>query len=275
MDDPNQPISGTLLKALESEPIKNLFSPVTKHLGETLGYVADIIRFYSYQNLAKIFVKWAESERGGRSLDEDEFKRVIPLLPLAAQVSDDDLQNRWAALLESAAKGDNGFLPSFGQTLSQLTAEEAQYLDRLYTVVTTPRNHFISEYSPGRTPLERNTLIRVYDPSINTGVNPAERRVFKDSLTQEQKANYEKLDHVELVIQDLDRLGIIVEEQSSEPDDYFEIPHMVGNYSLDGFGIAGKKIPLHQSKARVRSQFSLSAYGLSFIRAVTPKKFID
>ncbi|MDR3412321.1 MAG: Abi-alpha family protein [Formivibrio sp.] len=272
MDDPNQPIAGTFLQALDSGPVKNLLSPVTKHVGETLGYVGDIIRFYSYQNLAKIFVKWAEFERGGRELEEDEFRRVMPLLPLAAQVSDDDLQNRWATLLESAAKGDEEFLPSFGQTLSQLTAEEAKFLDRLFAVVTHPKNSFLSERNRGRVPLERELLIRVYDSSINTRVNPAERRVFKDSLTQEQWTNYEKLDKAELIIQDLDRLGIIVEQNSSGPDEYFEVPHMVGNYSLEGFGIVGKKIPLHSGRTAVKSTFSLSAYGLSFIRAVTPKK---
>jgi hypothetical protein len=119
--------------------------------------------------------------------------------------------------------------------------------------------------------LEHTSLIAIYDPSINTGVNPAERQIYKDILTEDQLENFAKLDRAELIIQDLERLGIIVQEKTSEPDQYFEIPRAVGGYIVDST-IAGKRVPLHRDRPVVHSRFSLSPYGLSFIRAVSPTK---
>jgi hypothetical protein len=258
MDDPNQPIEGAFLQALESGPVKNLVNPVTKHLGETLGYIGDIVRFYSHQNLAKIFTKWAEAERGGKSLDEQEFKRVMPLLPLAAQVSDDELQDRWAALLESAARGDEGFLPSFGQTLSHLTAEEAKFAKRLHTKAC---DGVSSRYfDPGLHPLgEENAIIKLYDPSIKTSY-----QVWDRPEIEEKKANYEKLAKALLIVQDLERLGIL--EGKSEPESYWELPDSIGDYRLEP-RVAGNRIPLES-----RIEYRFTQYGLSFLRAVSPKK---
>src|ERR1700733_7922673 len=143
----NVPIpSDAMLKVLDSEPVRNLLSPVTKQVGLLLGDLGEILRFYSQRNLGKIFARWAES---GRVLDVVDFEKVMPLLLLAATASDGELQNRWAFLLESAVTDTEGFLPSFGRTLSELTAEEAQFLDRLWNVVSEP-NRYLSEHRPGR-----------------------------------------------------------------------------------------------------------------------------
>src|SRR5216683_6829015 len=122
MGDPNNPLSDAI-KILVSEPANNLLSPVTKEVGELLGTIANLAGFYMTGNLESIFTKWAKFRRGGRKLDAEEFKKVMPLLQLASMVSDDELQGNWAALMENTAV-QGGCLPSFGQTLSQLTAEE-------------------------------------------------------------------------------------------------------------------------------------------------------
>lgn len=220
MDDAINPVHGSFLQALDAGPVKNLVNPITQHLGEALGYIGDIVRFYSHQNLAKVFKKWAEAERGGKSLEEEEFKRVMPLLPLAAQVSDDELQDRWAALLESAAQGKPGFLPSYGQTLSQMTAEEARYLVRYFKFVSHPYHG--SPLNPDPT----NAHIGLFYPEMNTW------------QTLDRDTQQEMQDHAQLVIQDLERLGIF--ERSMRP-------HKEGWYGL-------------------------SAYGMGFIAAVFPKE---
>ena len=138
----------------------------------------------------------------------------MPLPPIASMVGEDELQERWAVLMESIVTG-NSCLPSFGQTLSQLTTEEVQYLDRLWKIVSKP-THYVSAYRFGREPMEYYTLLKVFDPDVNPGVNSAERKIFSDLFSDEQKANYERLGHAGLVIEDLIRLGIIVTSQITE-----------------------------------------------------------
>lgn len=270
MDNPSDPVKSEFGHALISEPVTTFLGPISKHLGDALGDVGSIVHFYSRRNLAKIFKKWAEAERSGKSLEEDEFERVMPLLPLAAQVSDDELQDRWAALFESAAIQREGYLPSFGQTLSQLTAEEAKYLDKLYSVISKPKP-YVTEHRPERVPMDRSYLLRIYDPSLITGINHVERQIYKDRFSDEQIAGLARLDHAELIVEDIERLGIFEKEQVSEPDGYFQVPNMVGNYSMFD-QLSGKHLPYYRRKAMTESMFTLSVYGLSFIHAVTPKK---
>ena len=56
-------------------------------------------------------------------------------------------------------------------------------------------------------------LVNVSDPSINTGINPSEREHFKDVLSEAPKHNYDRLTQAELVIHDLERLGLITHDQ--------------------------------------------------------------
>lgn len=60
-------------------------------------------------------------------------KTLVPLLAYASIEDDNNLRDRWAALLANAAAGDEGaaVLPAFPQILAELTAIEAQMLDRL------------------------------------------------------------------------------------------------------------------------------------------------
>jgi hypothetical protein len=169
--------------------------------------------------------------------------------------SDEELQARWAALLENTVTATEGVLPSFGQTLSELTSEEAKYLDRLWALVSQPTD-YLSEHRVGRDPFDYATLIKVYDPLLKV-ISPAEREVFKDKMTAEQLKDYDRLTQVELVIQDLERLGIISHEPIVEPDRYIES--------------GPNKIPAGRSQAILRSRYSFTQYGVSFIRAVTPK----
>ena len=68
--------------------------------------------------------------------------------------------------------------------------------------------------------------------------------------------NYDKLTQAELVIQDLERLGIITQIQRAERDRYAF------------FGAV--KIPVERSQTVLRSEYLFTQYGISFVRAVTP-----
>jgi hypothetical protein len=253
MGDANDPLSD-VAKILDSEPVKNLFSPVTREVGEFLGTIAGLGRFYATRNLEKIFKEWAQSRRGERVLTSEEFEKILPLLPTASMVGDPELQKKWAVLMENTATQE-GSLPSFGQTLSQLTAEEARYLDDLWNLVSRATD-VVSLWKPGMSPLSYGTMVNAFDPTINTGINTTEVQVLQ--FTDEQKANYQRLNRAQLVIDDLVRLGIIIVEQIVEPD----------NYMLVG----GRKFPFERSRTVLKAQYSFGQYGASFMKAVTPKQ---
>jgi abortive infection alpha-like protein len=254
--DPKLLTEAGALAFLNTEPGKKLVSPLAEQLGLSLGDVGEIYRFYQSEFLAKIFTKWAAARGSKPPLSEEDLLKAMPLLQLASVQSNEELQAKWAALLESTVTTTDAVLPSFGQTLSQLSAEEAKFLDRLFALVTQPTG-YLSEHRLGRDPFDYATLVRVYDPRL-TAMNPAEREIFKEAMSKEQLENYDKLTQAELLIQDLERLGIISREQRAEPD-----------RSID-FGAI--KVPVMHSQTILRTEYSFTQYGVSFVRAVTPRE---
>lgn len=242
-----------LLNILDAEPVKNLFSPITKEIGESLGDLGSVVRFYSHRNLEAIFKKWADSRR--TPIASKDFGKVMQLLPLAASVSNEELQSRWATLLESAVVTKKGFLPSFGRTLSELTPEEARFVDRLRQA-SSARFHFAPDgVDIIRKPFSYSELLRIFDHSIDTNPHPIVWEVPGVKVSHKELVNAAKKQQADLVIQDFERLGIISHSlheadatSSSNPQD----PVVQG----------------HRSKSR--TLFSLTEYGLNFIIAVTP-----
>jgi hypothetical protein len=186
--DPNT--ANELGKLLSSEPVKELLGPVSHEVGAFLGDVANMFRFYATENIKKIARKWARNREEkqhpkGQVLDAEDFQRVMPLLTAASMASDDELQERWAALLESAASGEPNYLPSFGQTLSQTTAAEARFLDRLWASVSQPVAVLLN-HLPEMRELNEIELLAIYDPELQDNLSPAERQYFADKLSAEQ-----------------------------------------------------------------------------------------
>jgi Abortive infection alpha len=128
----------TIGAVLNSEAGQELTKPALSELGGLLGDVASVIRFYATENLKQTFTRWSH-HREGRELSSDEIRRVMPLLQSASMVSDEELQERWGALLETASRGGEDYLPSFSQTLSQMTAEEARFLRNIWVPLCGPR----------------------------------------------------------------------------------------------------------------------------------------
>jgi len=251
MMDPKLPEVAGVLAFLQTDVGKKLVTPLAEQLGLSLGDIGEFYRSCQSVVLAKILTKWGAARGSKPPLRQEDLLKVMPLLQLASVQSDEELQARWAALLESTVTATDAVLPSFGQTLSQLSAEEAKFLDRLFIFVTQPTGN-LSEHRMGRDPFDYATLVRVYDPRL-TAMNPAERQVFKDAMTKEQLENYDKLTQAELVIQDLERLGIITHEQMAE-----EHLHIAAGTPL--------------AQTTLRSEYSFTQYGVSFVRAVTPRE---
>lgn len=234
-------------KLLGSEPANELFKPVTHEIGQLLGDLGNIVGFYSRENLKKIFTKWArnrektESKGHTKTIDAIEFERIMPLLPTASLQSDEELQERWAALLESAANADTDYLPSFGQTLAQLTAEEAQFLDRLWKYISQPMTYAAS-VAPEAEQFNENTLLQIYDRELHAKMD---RKEWQPNEIHSVLEQHVRVQHFRLLIDDLARLGII-------------------NQLNPGEAIVTEKGPvLHVNR------YALTRYGLNFIRSVS------
>ena len=236
MSDEHQ-LAEALGKVLDSEPVKNLLSPMTKEVGELLGTIANVVKFYATDQLKNVFTKWAKNRsENAKTIDASDFQRIMPLLPYAAMQSDDDLQERWAALLESTVSNPDETLPSFGQTLSQINADEAKFLDRLQEEVNRekpqyPPNSPLASRRAGE--LNYLELSKVYDPKNLADLDSAGLKPLAE--------------RADLVINDLIRLGII--QMRSKPTVAREVPAFASGTT---------------------DWYSISPYGRSFIRAVTP-----
>jgi hypothetical protein len=258
--DPTELAGEIVEKALDSEPVRNLLGPLTRNVGLILGQVSDIVRFYTEQNLVSIFTKWA-SRRKGAPLKSEGFKRVLPLLRDAAMQSDDELQERWASLLENVAHDAKGVLPSFGQTLSQITSEEARYLDRIWECVTAP-DPYNSGKRQGRAELNHNKLIEIYNPKLRAP-SPAEMRVYGDKMSPEQLAAYEEMTNFELILHDLERLSLLEKIVQY-------VPGKVSKYK-----IGSKVISIPSDRSGMTTKYALTQYGVNFILVVRPKPSED
>ncbi len=228
------------LSILNNEQVKNVLSPTTKAIGESL---ADLYHATLGDNLKSVADKVRQRRRGKRAAEFEDFKRIMPLLQGASVQSDDTLQDRWANLIDSAIDQTEGYLPSFGQTLSEMTAAEARYLDRLWTYFSQPLP-YNSPYPKAMWPVDEYKLYDLYEPNLRS-VNDVEAQVFKDQMSAQDHANYARLNYIRLVIQDLVRLGILKISQSMP------------------------EITWAQTQKDLKIQYALTHYGVSFIRAVS------
>jgi len=255
--DPIEVAGEIVRRSLDSEAGRNLLGPLTKNLGLILGEISDIARFYTKQNLESIFTKWA-ARRKGEPLDPEGegFKRVLPLLRDAAMQSDDELQERWASLLENVANDAKGVLPSFGQTLSQVTSAEARYLDRIWERVLAP-NPYNSGKRKGREELSYSTLLDIYHPKLRAP-SPAELRAFPDRMSPEKLAAFDEVTNFELTLHDLERLSLLE-----------KIVRYVSDAKI--YEIEGKRVSIPSERGGMATSYALTQYGVNFILAVRPK----
>lgn len=183
-------VSETASKVLESTIAINLLNPVAVEVGQFLGDLGSLIRFCATDNLARIFTKWAATRKGQPPLRPEQFKRVMPLLQLAAMQSDDELQKRWAALLNSVSLS-LGTFPSFGNILAQLTPDEAQFLDALWFSIP-----------PG-------SIISGHIGTIEEIVRIREGLDGSDTSKPGSMDSVYRADSVKIPLDDLERLGLM------------------------------------------------------------------
>src|SRR5579872_500260 len=251
--DPTEIAGEIVERTLDSEPVRNLLGPLTQNIGLILGQVSDIARFYTEQNLLGVFTKWA-AQRKDEPLKPEGFRRVLPLLRDAAMQSDDELQGRWASLLEKVATDTKGVLPSFGQTLSQITSVEARYLDRIWESVTAPKP-YNSGKRQGRDELSYYNLLDIYHPKLRAP-SPAEVFVHRDRMSREQWGAFETMTNFELVLHDIERLRLLEKLVKYVSGD-------ARRYEIDG-----EDVSIPSERSGIMTSYALTQYGVNFILAV-------
>jgi hypothetical protein len=220
-----------------------LLGPITKELGLIGDDFGSIIRFYVNRNLRKVFRKWAEQRDNQPLPPETNIGRLIPVIQLASLQDNDELQERWAALLENTVKTPDEVLPSFGQTLSELTATEARYLSRLYTHVELRQRKFNAGWDIGN----ENVLRGFYDERLKS-MTYAQAQMLKKEQNQAQ-----------LAIDDLERLGIIAQRQE------------IGKLSISERDLRSIATLSHKIQdTELDSVYFFTEYGVSFIKSVAP-----
>lgn len=247
-------------KILQSEPVNNLFAPVTKELGLALGEAGNAFRYYVTENLKSVFKKWAQ-QRNGKPINATEFKQVLPLLQGASLVSDEELQDRWAELLENTVTDYENVLPSFGNTLSQLTAEEARYMEKLWLAATKPKPLPNEPLRFKRNQFDFSFMQFAFDPELShdAGEYKLKRHFKNEEPSPKEIEAFATQNRLRLIVQDLDRLGILGNKSAlhDTPGHHVEV-------ETQEIEIPGESV-LHQWT-------EFTPYGIKFIKAVRRKK---
>jgi predicted O-methyltransferase YrrM len=123
-------------------------------LGELVG---DEIKLWRFKpNLRHAQRAKEMLDAAGLQAHQVPFRTLVPLIESASLEDDDELTERWAALLANAASGQQHVPPSFPNVLRELEPTQAQLLDRLYqaTMSMAPelrRTAGITAKAPGDT----------------------------------------------------------------------------------------------------------------------------
>lgn len=115
-------------------------------LEQAMGIVEDRLKYMRFERLARMMQK-TESLRRETSLlgpiRAVPLKLFIPIMQGASLEEDDDLQDRWAALLANAADASfsGEVRRSYVTLLEQITALDARILDLLYSLPFETSQH--------------------------------------------------------------------------------------------------------------------------------------
>ena len=164
-------------------------------------------------------------------------------------------------MLENVANEAKGVLPSFGQTLSQITPAEARYLDGIWEYVTAP-NPYNSGKRQGRDELKYSNLMEIYNPKLRAP-SPGEMRIYRSRRSPEQLAAFDEMTNFELVLHDLERLSLLEKV----------VQYVSGDVSR--YDIGGELVPIPSEHSGLKTSYALTQYGVNFILAVRPERPSD
>ena len=129
-------------------------APFAKLIDEIFGKAATQVglaledRAKEYRQRQRRFLERSKQmlDSSGKEPEKVPLKLLLPIVQNGSVEDDDDLQDRWAALLAKAASGDDGIPPAFPELLKQISAREARLLHGalLYVSKTFGLDHILS-----------------------------------------------------------------------------------------------------------------------------------
>lgn len=118
---------------ISDKALKFVSSIVPEFIKDGVGIIADNVKSWRFQNQVKILSKTKKiCEDNKIPLQAVNVKFITQLLENASLEEEENMQDRWSALLANAVKNPNEINPSFIDILRQLTSNEAIILNKLY-----------------------------------------------------------------------------------------------------------------------------------------------
>jgi hypothetical protein len=123
-------IGAEVLTEPATDFLKKVSGTPGQEIGETFG---EYLRFRRWKRAVKMLKK-AEKFAEKKGLDPKQVpdRTLFPILDGASLEDDDDMTERWAHLLASAAADPEAVPPSFATILSGLSPQEAHLLDFVF-----------------------------------------------------------------------------------------------------------------------------------------------
>jgi hypothetical protein len=130
---PKDPLSTVIEKSIEEaakaakDYLDKLVSPGLEEGG---GIIADTVAYWRFKNRVNLVLK-AKAFLEAKGLEPKRLlpKVVAPLLEAGSLEEESEMQDRWAALLASAATDPDRVPPAFPRILAELSSTEARILD--------------------------------------------------------------------------------------------------------------------------------------------------
>jgi len=208
-----------------SDLIRTLFGGATEEIGAML---TDSFRARRLGRLAtKILPKLkAQIEQAGITPGQVPDNIWAPALEAATLTDDETLQEKWAALLSSAADPEltSSVQVCFINILAQLSPQDAKFLDAIFEQATTPTFNFGGSIGSQAAGTERE-LFALYFSRVEPG--------GRESLLAPEKATALQWDQFSIAKDNLLRNQLLEEARLSEPF-AFDEPQL----ALTGLGSA-------------------------------------
>ena len=165
MSNPD-PISSALVKggveqgmAAAKGLLEKLCGPAVEEIGLLLQ---DRVRVYRLKNQLRMLGKVQAMLKDGDEIHAVPLRTLLPLLEGASLEDNDELSNKWAGLLASAASSGDMSLthPGFPRILSEMSPQEALILDKLYKIDTETewqpfRNELVKEFGTSQDSIDQ------------------------------------------------------------------------------------------------------------------------
>jgi hypothetical protein len=135
MADEDKLVKASVEAALKpfADLLDKLAGPAVEEIGMT---VKDHVRVFRLKRQMRLFERVKEMlAESNLEPGRVAFKLLLPMVENASVEEDDDLQDRWAAMLANCAAGTNrgsGVEPAFSLILKELGTEDVKFLDELY-----------------------------------------------------------------------------------------------------------------------------------------------